>query len=354
MGNQAFKAGEKPPETPKATELAKGKWEEILFNAGVPIEVFGRRHQPCPFCGGRDRFRWKTGELHAQWVCNHCTESHYKSGLEFLARWLRTDLTGAAAYVYRNIGNSVAQPPRVLPSASSTPSYSVAERVAKMQAIWEQARPVREGDAVDLYLRRRVPGLTDIPEDIRCHPGLKYWEASKDRSAPPVLVGTFPAMVVRGFDASGNLVQIHKTYLTKAGEKAPVLNPKKTDVGIGSNSFALRLGWPEAGERLGVSEGIETALSAMVLYNHPVWPCHSASVMERFVVPDELVGQLDRVVIFGDNDARKRMFNGVLVSPGMHAAHNLAKSLRGQGERSLIIRPPRVGMDMADLAVACA
>lgn len=75
--------------------------------------------------------------------------------------------------------------------------------------------------------------------------------------------------------------------LEASGAKAAVKHPKKTDVGVGSNSFALRLGEP-VGHTLGVAEGIETALAATLLDGHPVWPCHSSTILSNFVLPEHL------------------------------------------------------------------
>ena len=39
-------------------QAASGRWPEILQSLGVHAETLTGRHQPCPGCGGRDRFRW--------------------------------------------------------------------------------------------------------------------------------------------------------------------------------------------------------------------------------------------------------------------------------------------------------
>lgn len=87
-------------------------------------------------------------------------------------------------------------------------------------------------------------------------------------------------MFAKGEDPDGNLVQLHKTYLTADGQQADVPDAKKTDVGIGSNCFAFRI-YDEIGEELGVAEGIETAAAASVLWGIPVWPCHCSSIMSN-------------------------------------------------------------------------
>lgn len=39
---------------------------------------------PCPFCGGRDRFRVQPGQY--RWLCRHCTDGKWRDVIEFIAR----------------------------------------------------------------------------------------------------------------------------------------------------------------------------------------------------------------------------------------------------------------------------
>lgn len=54
----------------------KGMWRDALQNlCGLSNDVFNKKHQPCPHCGGKDRFRW-TDKLSTDGdggaVCNGC------------------------------------------------------------------------------------------------------------------------------------------------------------------------------------------------------------------------------------------------------------------------------------------
>lgn len=53
-------------------ELAKGRWFEILAEAGIATNFLTGRHCPCPVCGGRDRFRWDNKEERGTFYCTHC------------------------------------------------------------------------------------------------------------------------------------------------------------------------------------------------------------------------------------------------------------------------------------------
>jgi putative DNA primase/helicase len=127
-----------------------------------------------------------------------------------------------------------------------------------------------------------------------------------------------------------------------------VPDPKKTDVGIGSNCFAFRI-FEEVGEELGVAEGIETAIAASILRGIPVWPCHCASIMANFVLPRVLNGRVRKLVIFQDNDPGKVRQDGSIYRAGQAAAAILAKRARQDGLKTLIVTSPKIGTDIADL-----
>lgn len=319
-------------------------WVSVLKHAGAEKYLTGK-NGPCPFCGGTDRFQFSLKKV--AWFCRGCPEGGGPPS-DFLKRFMGyTSFQQLADHIRRFYGiegagtRSVPRP--AVPPSPKAPRMDPERSLARMLALWAATQSVRDGDPVDRYLRHRIPGIKAIPMEIRIHPGLEYWDAPADPAGRPVLVGRFPAMVVRGFDPSGNLVQLHKTFLTSEGGKAAVKHPKKTDVGVGSNCFAFRLGDP-VGDTLGVAEGIETALAAHLLAGHQVWPCHSSSILANFVLPVELRGKIKKVVIYADSDEIK---NGR--KAGSAAAAALAARLRQDRVRSLIVRPAKIGADMADL-----
>lgn len=63
--------------------LAKGRWNEIFKALGVPAKIINGKPQPCPFCGGRDRFQWKNYEGTGGFICRHCGNG---DGFELLKR----------------------------------------------------------------------------------------------------------------------------------------------------------------------------------------------------------------------------------------------------------------------------
>jgi putative DNA primase/helicase len=334
-----------PPSYEQLVARADFDWLSLLTEAGAGDYLTGR-NGPCPFCGGTDRFAFSRRKM--AWVCRHCTGG-YAGCQDFLMRFMGyTEFRQLADHVRRFYGYQpgCAAPSQPRPARTASTKARVigaAEAMARMEAIWAAARQVVAGDPVDRYLRTRLPGLHSIPHQIRTHSALDYWDAPAQPGDRPIHGGRFPAMVVRGFDADSRWVQLHKTYLTNHGAKAAVANPKKTEVGLGSRSFAFRLDEP-AGDRLGVAEGIETALAASLLCGMAVWPCHSAGILANFELPAYLRPRIRRIVIFADSDPPKRGRRA-----GSEAAAKLAQRLDAAGLRSTIVRPARTGSDMADL-----
>jgi len=129
------------------------------------------------------------------------------------------------------------------------------------------------------------------------------------------------------------VVAVHRTFLKTDGSgKAPVSSPKKALGPI--SGAAVRLA--AATDTLGIAEGIETALSAMQLYDDPVWAA-CGSNLAGVVVPDTV----KRVVIYGDNG-----------EAGERAADKAAATFYGQGHKVTIVFPAGNHGDFNDLLQA--
>jgi putative DNA primase/helicase len=54
-------------------DLAFGKWPDLLSQlAGLSDEQLTDKHQPCPLCGGKDRYRFDDQDGNGSWFCNQC------------------------------------------------------------------------------------------------------------------------------------------------------------------------------------------------------------------------------------------------------------------------------------------
>ena len=143
-------------------------------------------------------------------------------------------------------------------------------------------------------------------------------------------------MIARVCDVNGAGQTLHRTYLTSDGGKANVKPCRKLMPGGFPKGGAIRLA--PAAARMGVAEGIETALSASVIGKMPVWSTVSEALLQTWQ-PPEIAKE---IFIWADNDE-----NYV----GQHAAYALAKRLKlenGDLEISVWI-PDKVGTDWNDV-----
>lgn len=341
----------------KAEDLAFGRWPDILMARGLDASFFNGKAGPCPFCGGRDRYRWNQRKFGGVWVCNSCTDDKYSNGFQMLMRHMGYHNFREAADDVREFfgSNPSIQPiPRHVQLSQDTgwTPEKIAFNHARMIKTLDEAVEVRAGDPVSRYIQNRVPGMSMKMDNVRFHPCLAYWAPPVEDGGRPVKLGDFPAMLSAAQDAQGNLVQLHKTYLTPDGFKANVPIAKKTDLGVGCNSYAVRMMEP-IGDTLGVCEGMETGWASVMLKNIPVWPCLSGPVLSEFTLPQELRNQVKKLIIFADSDdlkvfGRHQDGSNKLRRPGSWYAEKCAERARSQGLRSLIIRPAKTGADFAD------
>lgn len=341
----------------KAEDLAFGRWPDILTSRGMDPSFFTGKKGPCPFCGGSDRYHWVGKKYGGVWVCNSCTDDKYATGFNMLMQHMGYNSFREAADDVRDFfgANPAIQPisreQRLAMGNEMTPER-VEKNRARMLKTWNEAREVTQGDPVSRYMQKRVPGMDFIPADIRYHPALEYWAPPPVGQDRPVLLGRFPAMLAYARASDGTLVQLHKTYLTPEGSKADVPLAKKTDLGVGVNSFAVRMMEPW-GDKLAVCEGLETGWASAMLRDLPIWPCLNGPALSMFELPQELHGRIRTLVIFADSDelkaiGRKEDGSTSWKRPGSVYAEKLAQRARKQGLRTLIIKPARVGDDMAD------
>jgi putative DNA primase/helicase len=124
---------------------------------------------------------------------------------------------------------------------------------------------------VQEYLERR--GITLLPQFI----GMNH-----------------SAMVAAVQRPDGKIIAVQQTWLTRDGEKAKVTPPRITTGSLGTG--AVRLG--AIAPVMGLAEGVETALSAMMLTGMTVWATLGAARMHNVWIPPEV----RELYLFTDND----------------------------------------------------
>lgn len=206
-----------------------------------------------------------------------------------------------------------------------------AENAQRNAKTWEAARPLVPGDSATLYLKRRgLGGLWPLPQCLRLHRGLGYWEDGKE-------IGRFPCMVAPLVAPDGRTLALHRTYHTADGRKADVPSPKKLTGAAGLLGGAcIPLHKPVRGS-LGIAEGIETALAAWCGSGVPVVAAYSAGNLAAWRWPEGV----QRVLIFSDAD-----------DAGRSAAAELKARAVRAGLRCEILTPSAEGSDWLDVWAA--
>jgi putative DNA primase/helicase len=103
-------------------EVAAGRWPQLLMDlGGLSPEQLTDKHQPCPACGGTDRYRWDRDDGPGGCFCNQCggkdSQGGAMSGLDLLMRVRSWDLKQALRNVEQHLGIAT----------SSTPTAAVAK-----------------------------------------------------------------------------------------------------------------------------------------------------------------------------------------------------------------------------------
>jgi putative DNA primase/helicase len=167
-----------------------------------------------------------------------------------------------------------------------------ADRVRRrLRETWANSVGLDLYRAWPVYTYFRARGLEraldeDLP-DLRFHAALDYYDNATRQS-----LGRYPALVAMFRDGTGKPVSLHATYLRRDGKgKAPVASPRKilgTMASGATRGGAIRLHYPRGG-KLGIAEGIETALSLHLLSGMiPVWAAYSSGNLMAVRIPQYL------------------------------------------------------------------
>jgi len=192
--------------------------------------------------------------------------------------------------------------------------------LSRVHRLYAKSRTI-DGSLVQKYLKGRGLDINEIRCDaLAFHPQLPHWQ----------LKTNFPAMLGAVRDLSGGLVGIHRTYLDGVTHKKADIKPNKMMLGnITGGSVQLY----KASQKVGVAEGIESAMAAHKIFRMPVWAALSTSGMANIQFP----GTIKEVVIFVDND-----------EPGISAGIKLEQRLKQQGIVTSVAIPAKPGWDFND------
>lgn len=215
-----------------------------------------------------------------------------------------------------------------------------AERTMSALEVWNGSIPLAGSHGEAYLIARGVPPVSQWPwsphKVLRFHPELDF---ERDRT-DGVPVRFFPAIVAKVENSLGGLQAVHQIYLNRATPtKADHLYPA-CKMGRGPEvGGAIRIGG-DAG-RIGVAEGIETAIGLWVLegYRMPVWSLLSTSGMRNFEPPMTV----QRISIYHDSDKGLLENGRVMEPPGISAARALRDNMSRIGVSTNFNEMPILG-----------
>lgn len=301
-------------------DKARGRWRSMLPMLGVPAAYLTNKHGPCPICGGKDRFRWDDKAGDGSYFCNGCGAG---TGVDLVMKVNKCGFKDAVALVEDRLG--VAQ----IEVKAQRSGNDALLRV--IDGLWRSGVPLDGSCVASVYLRRRGIELPVYPSQIRFSARTTYVHTDGRKTQHPAMLAQFVSA-----DASART--LHVTYLDSNGNKAAGLDPvRKLARGKVPLGGSVRLA-PSA-ETMGVAEGIETAMSASLMFGVPVWAALNAGLLTKWEPP----ASARCVIVFADCDGN---------FTGQAAAYALAHRLKSEGRQVEVRIPDLIDTDWNDMHVA--
>ena len=268
---------------------ARGRWHSILSQSGVDSRYLVNKHGPCLICGGKNRFRFHNRRNQGDWICSKCGKG---DGFDLIAKIKNIPIREAFQLIEPLISTA---------PVKETFNKPVDGRLGA-EKLWKSTKSIKDGSPVWLYLNDRLNGpyqSPDIREGYVSHP------SDKDRD--------YFIMAAKVSDAEGKGVSVHRTFLMPDGTPAKLEPRKMLTAGAIPPGSAIRL--TEPANHMGIAEGIETAMSAHILFGVPTWSGINATMLKSFNPPKIC----NFLTIFADNDVN---------FTGHSAAYDLARRLK--------------------------
>ncbi|EAA7382654.1 toprim domain-containing protein [Salmonella enterica] len=215
----------------ETVKQACGHWPNILPALGV--KVIKNRHQPCPVCGGSDRFRFDDKEGRGTWFCNQCGAG---DGLKLVERVFDVSASEAAQKVNTVTGNLPPVAPEVIAAAEAGAEADRKAAAALAIRLMEKTRPAT-GNA---YLTRKGFPDRECPVLTVMHKTGGVTFRTGDVVAPL-------------YDDAGTLVNVQ--LINADGLKRTLKG------GAVKGTCHIIEGQKQAGKRLWIAEGYATALT---------------------------------------------------------------------------------------------
>ena len=142
-------------------DRANGQWQNILVALGVEPRYLTGKHGPCPFCGGRDRWRFTDFNGDGLFICNQCGNGN---GVTLAMRYFKLSFREAARLIEEVIGNPSSAPP---PTPSRKRDQGRIKR--DLHRLWSDAHGFDQAIRL-IFIFDRAASARRIPKrcDLRC------------------------------------------------------------------------------------------------------------------------------------------------------------------------------------------
>lgn len=203
---------------------AQCNWQAIHAALGMPAHLTDKRkHQPCPACGGKDRYRYTDFQGNGGFICSQCTPQG-GSGFDLLMLVFGLNFNESVKEVAAVLGmnNHAPMPHQPRQTATSSPKPTI-DRLSELQQRFQAAHAVTRNGAIMAYLAGRGLPEWALPAAAIRETVADYW-AQDVRTNQPLHMGRFACMVAAITLPNGELQGLHQTYLQQDGNTWRKLN----------------------------------------------------------------------------------------------------------------------------------
>lgn len=176
-------------------------------------------------------------------------------------------------------------------SAMSPPQISLSPQWLQQRAfdLWDSAQPLI-GTPAQNYLRRR--SISILPPALRFHPRTPLGRGKQ---------AVFRPALIAALHERSHFVAVQRTFLDSQEPRRArdLANPRRM---LGRPDHSAVVLAP-ANDTLGLAEGIETAMSAIMLLDIPVWAVLGNERLAHVAIPDTVT----RLILLPDNDRGGRI-----------------------------------------------
>ncbi len=293
-----------PSPVDKAHDQFHGQWATVLSNYGCKLPS-GRKHGPCPVCGGRDRFRFDDKNGRGTWFCSQCEPSS-GGGLLLLSRYIGKSVMETAKELIGDDVNKTIAPKRVhVVNHDEVRAKNIEQ--AKIGAKSLMASAVAGGHE---YMDKK--GLLG---DYLVNGEAIYSKQGIITKGDLLLVPVYK---------KGELVNVQK--ITKDGEKRPL---------FGGDMQGVQHIIDGKTKSIAVVEGYATGITVNKLTAFKTYVAFNTGNLEAAVKQAKLDHPDANIIVFGDHDEIDPVHNR---RPGEYYANKAADPFAAK-----VVLPPELG-----------